>query len=77
MYVPYDNHMNHVGRKPVFGVFDHAGHKLGCTTEDGKRLEISDLGSRQIVPCSENKGADQLCGYHTADLHLCFRICKK
>ena len=30
-------------------------------------------------PCSENKGADQLCGYmyHEADLRLCFRICKK
>ena len=27
--------------------------------------------------CSENKGADQLCGYHEADLRLCFRICKK
>ena len=27
--------------------------------------------------CSENKGADQLCGYHEADLLLCFRICKK
>ena len=24
--------------------------------------------------CSENKGADQLCG---SDLRLCFRICKK
>ena len=23
---------------------------------------------------SENKGADQLCGYRTADQHLCFRI---
>ena len=27
--------------------------------------------------CSENKGADQLRGYHEADLHLCFRICEK
>ena len=27
-------------------------------------------------PCSENKGADQLCGYRKADLHLCFRIYK-
>ena len=27
--------------------------------------------------CSENKGADQLCGHRTADLCLCFRICKK
>ena len=27
--------------------------------------------------CSQNKGADQLHGYRAADLHLCFRICKK
>ena len=27
--------------------------------------------------CSENKGAYQLCGYCTADLRLCFRICQK
>ena len=27
-------------------------------------------------PSSENKGADQLCGYREADLRLCFRICK-
>ena len=25
---------------------------------------------------SKNKGADQLCGYLTADLRLCFHICK-
>ena len=37
-------------RKPVFGVSDHVSHKPGCTvTEDGERLEISDLGSRGIV----------------------------
>ena len=36
--------------KPVFGVSDHVRHKPGCTaTEDGFRLEISDLGSRGIV----------------------------
>ena len=54
-------------------------HKSGCAaTEDGYRLEISDLGSRGIVYlCSENKGADQLRGYREADLCLCFRICKK
>ena len=27
-------------------------------------------------PCSENKYADQLCGYREADLRLCFRISK-
>ena len=34
-------------RKPVFGVSDQVQHKPGCSaTEDGKRLEISNLGSR-------------------------------
>ena len=28
-------------------------------------------------PYSENKGADQLRGYRTVDLCLCFGICKK
>ena len=37
-------------RKTVFGVSDQVRHKPGCTaTEDDKRLEISDLGSRGIV----------------------------
>ena len=27
-------------------------------------------------PCSENKGAGQLCNYCTADLCLCFLICR-
>ena len=58
-------------------VSDQVRHKPGhTTTEDGKRLEISDLESRWIVLCSENKGADQLRGYREADLRLCFRICK-
>ena len=26
-------------------------------------------------PSSENKGADQHCGYREADLRLCFRLC--
>ena len=26
--------------------------------------------------CYESKGADQLCNYCAADLHLCFHICK-
>ena len=50
----------------------------GCTaTDDSYRLELSDLGSRGIVRCSENKGADQLCCHGAADLHLCFCIFKK
>ena len=27
-------------------------------------------------PSCENKGADQLRGYHEADLRLCYRLCK-
>ena len=60
-------------------VSDLVRHKPGCTaSEDGKRLEISNLESRGIVYilCSENKSADQLRGYREADLRLCFRICK-
>ena len=66
----------------------HENQSLGsptrvCTsTEDGQRLEIiSDLGSRHVEGlrflCSKNKGANQLRGYHEADLLLCFRICKR
>ena len=43
-------HMSLVVRKPVFRVSDLVRHKPGCTvTDDGWRLEISDLGSRGIV----------------------------
>ena len=35
------------------------------------------VGEGLYYPCSENKGADQLRGYHEADLRLCFCICKK
>ena len=42
--------MSCVIRKPVFGVSDQVGHKQGsAATENGKRLEILDLGSRGIV----------------------------
>ena len=52
-------------------VSDLVRHKPGCTaTGDGLRFEISDLESRGIVLCSENKGADQLRGYREADLRL-------
>ena len=78
----FDDKLSLVGRKPVFGVSDQVRHMPGCTvTEDGWKLEISDLESRGIVQlyylCNENKGADQLRGYCEADLRLCFRICKK
>ena len=54
--------MSLVTRKPVFGVSDQFPGKPGCTaTEDGYRLEISDLGVEGLYyPYSKNKGADQL-----------------
>ena len=37
-------------RTPVFGLSDQGLHKPGCTaTEDGLRLEISDLGRNILV----------------------------
>ena len=65
--------------KHVIGITVQVRHKLGCTTtEDDKRLEILDLGSRGIVQfmyCSENKGADRVRD-RAADLRLYFHICK-
>ena len=64
-------------RKPVFQVSEQVRHMPGYTAkEDGKRLVISDLGSRIW---SEYKGADQLRSKAacTDDLHLSFRISKK
>ena len=42
----YEPHSEKTGLR----VSDHVRHKTACTTtEDGQRLEISDLGSRGIV----------------------------
>ena len=44
------NYLSLVVRKPDFGVSDQVLHKPGCTaSEDGKKPEMSDLGSRGIV----------------------------
>ena len=60
-------------------VSEQVRHKPACTvTEKSLKLENLDLSRRGIVlyPCSENIGADQLCSYCTADLRLCFRLCR-
>ena len=65
--------------QPVFVVSHQVLHKPDCkVTEDGKRIEISDLGLVEglYYLCNKTKGADQLCGYRTADLHLCFEYAK-
>ena len=64
-------------RKPTFWFQNWSDTNQAVhATEDGYRLEISDLESRGILLCSKNKGADQLRGNREADLRLCFRICK-
>ena len=40
------------------------------------KFRIKEVGELYYLH-SENKGADQLCGHRTADLRLCFHICKK
>ena len=43
-------------RKPLFGACDQVPHKPGCTaTEDGYRLEITDLESKGIVLSMKRK----------------------
>ena len=49
-----------------------------CIHVTYQRLEISDLGSREIILSMWRKEALISCaGYHAADLRLCFHICKK
>ena len=52
-------------RKILFGV--SRGFQPG-PQKKAENLNISDL---KLI---ENKDADQLCSYYTADLHLCFRV---
>ena len=42
----------------------------------GLKFQIKEVEGLYYL-CVENKGADQLLGYRAAELHLCFRICKK
>ena len=50
------SYLSLVVRKPDFGVSDLVRHKRGCTaTEDGQRLEISDLDRRGIVLSLQRK----------------------
>ena len=66
-------------RKPVFGLSDQVHTNQAVQPKKiarGLKFRIN-LEKGLYYPCSESKGADQLCGYRTADLRFCFRICKK
>ena len=58
-------------------VSDKVQHKSACiVTEAGLKLEILDISRRGIYQCIEYKSTDQLCSFCTADLSLCFHICR-
>ena len=50
---------------------------MTCTVTETGSLKFWILEKEGLYYlCSENKGADQLRGYHEADLRLCFRKCR-
>ena len=63
-------------RKLVFGVFDLPSRAVQPQMTGGLKFRIKEVEGL-YYPLSENEGADQLRGHREADLHLCFRICKK
>ena len=72
-------YISRVVRKPVFGFPTRSDTNRSVQSQKMVRaLKFWILKEEGLYyPCSENKGADQLCGYHETDLRLCFRICKK
>ena len=60
--------------KTGFRVFDLVPHKPDCTAR-GLKFRIYKVEGLYYL-YSENKGADQLCGYREADLRLCFSYAK-
>ena len=53
------------------------GFRPGATQKQARCLKFwLQLKEELYLPSSENKGAGQFCSYCTADLRLCFRICK-
>ena len=71
--------MSRVMRKPTFWFPTWSDTNQAVQLQNmarGLEFRIKEV-EEFYYPCSENKGADQLRGYREADLHLCFRICKK
>ena len=66
-------------RKPVFHVSDQVRHKPGCTTtEDGWRLEISELVSMGscTIRVAKTKARISFAAYCEADLIFVFKYAK-
>ena len=70
--------MSRVMRKPTFWFRTWSDTNQAVQSQKiatGLKFRIQKVGGLYYL-CSENKGADQLCGYCEADLRLCFHICK-
>ena len=63
-----------VVRKSIFGVSDQVVQPQKMARGLKFRIKVIE---GLYYPCSENIVADQLRGYHEADLCLCFRKCKQ
>ena len=71
-------YMSLILRKPVFGFSTRSDKNQAIELQ--KMVRYLKFRIKKVeglyYPCSENKGADQLCGNREADLRLCFHICK-
>ena len=75
------HNISRVTIKIFFVVSDKASPTQNGLFSQRRYIEALNVGCRKkrefINLCSENKGVDQLRGYHTAYLCLCFHACKK
>ena len=71
-------HLCHLVGKPTMWFLNRSDTNWPVQAQKRARsLKFRILVEEELYyPSSENKGADQLRGYHEADLHLCFRICR-
>ena len=72
------NYMSHLVGKPTIWFPNRSDTNRPVQAQKQARsLKFRIKEEEQVYyPCSENKGADQLCGYREADLRLCFRLCR-
>ena len=71
--------MSHFTRKPVFGFPTRSDTNWAVQPQEmtgGLKFQIYKAEGWHYL-CSENKGADQLRGYHAADLRLCLSHMQK
>ena len=80
MYVNYCNHNLALSRQNLSSGFPTRS-ETNQTVQPQKMIRGLNFWIKEeeglVYLCSENEGADPLCGFRAADLRLCLRICKK